>query len=55
MNVVIKDLTSGQITNYETEFVFIGAGGASLPLLQKQVLKNLNTLVVSSKWIILKM
>ncbi|EFS16116.1 MULTISPECIES: malate:quinone oxidoreductase [Staphylococcus] len=39
-NVVIKDLTSGQITNYETEFVFIGAGGASLPLLQKTGIKE---------------
>ena len=39
-NVVIKDLTSGQITNYETEFVFIGAGGASLPLLQKTCIKE---------------
>ena len=38
--VVIKDLTSGQITNYETEFVFIGAGGASLPLLQKTGIKE---------------
>lgn len=39
-NVVIKDLTSGQITNYETEFVFIGVGGASLPLLQKTGIKE---------------
>ncbi|MCT2013904.1 malate:quinone oxidoreductase [Staphylococcus capitis] len=39
-NVIIKDLTSGQITNYETEFVFIGAGGASLPLLQKTGIKE---------------
>lgn len=39
-NAVIKDLTSGQITNYETEFVFIGAGGASLPLLQKTGIKE---------------
>ncbi|WP_049388691.1 malate:quinone oxidoreductase [Staphylococcus capitis] len=39
-NVVIKDLTSGQITNYETEFVFIGTGGASLPLLQKTGIKE---------------
>lgn len=39
-NVVIKDLTSGQITNYETDFVFIGAGGASLPLLQKTGIKE---------------
>lgn len=39
-NVVIKDLTSGQIINYETDFVFIGAGGASLPLLQKTGIKE---------------
>lgn len=39
-NVVIKDLKSGQVTNYETQFVFIGAGGASLPLLQKTGIKE---------------
>lgn len=49
-----KDLKSGQVTHYETEFVFIGAGGASLPLLQKQVLKNLNTLVVSVSGLFLR-
>ena len=35
-HVVVKDLKSGQVTHYETEFVFIGAGGASLPLLQNR-------------------
>lgn len=39
-NVIIKDLKSGQVTNYETQFVFIGAGGASLPLLQKTGIKE---------------
>ncbi|MEJ7173979.1 malate:quinone oxidoreductase [Staphylococcus caprae] len=39
-HVVVKDLKSGQVTQYETEFVFIGAGGASLPLLQKTGIKE---------------
>ncbi|MBX5319402.1 malate:quinone oxidoreductase [Staphylococcus caprae] len=39
-HVVVKDLKSGQVTHYETEFVFIGAGGASLPLLQKTGIKE---------------
>ena len=39
-NVIIKDLTTGQEVTYETKFVFIGAGGASLPLLQKTGIKE---------------
>ncbi|HCG75357.1 MULTISPECIES: malate:quinone oxidoreductase [Staphylococcus] len=39
-HVVVKDLKSGQVIHYETEFVFIGAGGASLPLLQKTGIKE---------------
>ena len=38
--MTVKDLNSGQSHTYESEFVFIGAGGASLPLLQKQVSSN---------------
>lgn len=33
--VKVKDLTSGETTIYRSKFVFLGAGGASLPLLQK--------------------
>ncbi|RAA69592.1 malate:quinone oxidoreductase, partial [Burkholderia multivorans] len=33
--VKVKDLKTEETTTYITDFVFIGAGGASLPLLQK--------------------
>ncbi|MCG3402398.1 malate dehydrogenase (quinone) [Staphylococcus massiliensis] len=33
--VKVKDIVSNQTIVYESKFVFIGAGGASLPLLQK--------------------
>ena len=46
--VEVKNLANNQVTTYETDFVFIGAGGASLPLLQKLELKNLNISVASS-------
>lgn len=38
--VEVKNLTNNQTTTYETDFVFIGAGGASLPLLQKTGIKE---------------
>lgn len=38
--VEVKNLTNNQVTTYETDFVFIGAGGASLPLLQKTGIKE---------------
>lgn len=38
--VKVKDLTTGDIKIVESNFVFIGAGGASLPLLQKTGLKE---------------
>lgn len=38
--VEVKNLTNNQVTIYETDFVFIGAGGASLPLLQKTGIKE---------------
>lgn len=43
----MKDLKTDEVTIVESDFVFIGAGGASLPLLQKQVSRNLNILVDS--------
>ena len=42
----VKDLLTDDVTTYESDFVFIGAGGASYHL-QKQILKNLNTSAVS--------
>lgn len=38
--VTVKDLTSKEVQEIETKFVFIGAGGASLPLLQKTGIKE---------------
>lgn len=38
--VEVKNLTNNQVTTYETDFVFIGAGGASLPLIQKTGIKE---------------
>ncbi|MEB7434968.1 malate dehydrogenase (quinone) [Staphylococcus pasteuri] len=38
--VEVKNLANNQVTTYETDFVFIGAGGASLPLLQKTGIKE---------------
>ena len=34
-NVRVRDEMTGEMTDIETKFVFIGAGGGSLPLLQK--------------------
>ncbi|HDK7760710.1 TPA: malate dehydrogenase (quinone) [Staphylococcus aureus] len=38
--VKVKDLETNETTTYESDFVFIGAGGASLPLLQKTGIKQ---------------
>ncbi|MGK8517414.1 malate dehydrogenase (quinone) [Staphylococcus arlettae] len=38
--VKVKDLTTGEVKIVESKFVFIGAGGASLPLLQKTGIKE---------------
>ncbi|RIP37381.1 malate dehydrogenase (quinone) [Staphylococcus gallinarum] len=38
--VKVKDLTSNENKVFESDFVFIGAGGASLPLLQKTGIKE---------------
>ena len=38
--VKVKDLKTDEVTIVESDFVFIGAGGASLPLLQKTGIKE---------------
>ncbi|MBO1198678.1 malate dehydrogenase (quinone) [Staphylococcus simiae] len=38
--VEVKDLSNNKVSTYEADFVFIGAGGASLPLLQKTGIKE---------------
>ncbi|WP_324838018.1 malate:quinone oxidoreductase [Staphylococcus simulans] len=45
--VKVKDLKTEETTTYITDFVFIGAGGASLPLLQK----NTSARIETYRWI----
>ena len=52
--VKVKDLETNETTTYESDFVFIGAGGASLPLLQRLGLNNQNILVVSVSGLFLR-
>lgn len=37
-----KDLKTGNVFEEVTDYVFIGAGGAAIPLLQKQVSLKVN-------------
>ncbi len=53
----IKDLTSGETKYYSAKFVFIGAGGGSLPLLQKSGIpeaKNIGGFPVSGLFLVCK-
>ncbi len=53
--VLVKDLSSGQSKIIESKFVFIGAGGAALPLLQKTGIKEsqgYGGFPVSGQWLI---
>lgn len=45
--VKIKDLANNKVFTKEADHVFIGAGGGSIPLLQKLVSKKVNISVVS--------
>ena len=45
--VKIKDLANNKVFTKEAHHVFIGAGGGSIPLLQKLVSKKVNISVVS--------
>jgi malate dehydrogenase (quinone) len=47
-------LATGQKGKY-TKFVFIGAGGGSLPLLEKQMFQKEKVLAVSRKWTMAQM
>jgi malate dehydrogenase (quinone) len=52
--VKVKDLTSGKKRNRLTQFVFIGAGGGSLPLLEKSGIKEgkgFGGFPVSGQWL----
>jgi malate dehydrogenase (quinone) len=53
--VTVKDKTSGQKRNLNAKFVFVGAGGGALPLLQKsgiQESKGFGGFPVSGQWLV---
>jgi len=52
--IKVKDLSTGTKTNYETDFIFIGAGGGSLTLLLKSGIpegKSFGGFPVSGQWL----
>jgi malate dehydrogenase (quinone) len=54
-NVSIKDLATGQVRSNRAKFVFVGAGGGSLPLLQKASIpqaKGLGGFPIGGQWLI---
>ncbi|WP_306352865.1 malate:quinone oxidoreductase [Flavobacterium sp. '19STA2R22 D10 B1'] len=53
-SIVVKDLASNEKTKVKTKFVFIGAGGGSLPLLEKADIpegKGFGGFPVSGQWL----
>jgi L-2-hydroxyglutarate oxidase LhgO len=55
MEIKVTDLSSSQKKKIYTKFVFIGAGGGSLPLLEKQMFLKEKDMVVSCKWAMAEM
>ncbi len=54
---IIKNSQTGEIQKINAKFVFIGAGGAALPLLQKTGIENINGYAgfpVSGQWLVCK-
>ncbi len=54
-NVSIRDLASGEIRKNRAKFVFVGAGGGSLPLLQKAgipEIKGMGGFPIGGQWLI---
>jgi len=54
-NIEVKNLTTGRKRNIRTKFIFIGAGGGSLPLLEKSDIpesKGYGGFPVSGQWLI---
>ncbi len=54
-NIEVKNLTTGRKRNIKTKFIFIGAGGGSLPLLEKSDIpesKGYGGFPVSGQWLI---
>lgn len=54
-NVSIRDLASGEIRQNRAKFVFVGAGGGSLPLLQKAGIpeaRGLGGFPIGGQWLI---
>jgi malate dehydrogenase (quinone) len=51
----IKDLSTGEVRTNRTKFVFVGAGGGSLPLLQKSGIpeaKGLGGFPIGGQWLV---
>jgi malate dehydrogenase (quinone) len=54
-NIEVKNLTTGKKSSLQTPFIFIGAGGGSLPLLEKSDIpesKGYGGFPVSGQWLI---
>lgn len=54
-DIKIKDLATGEIRTNRTKFVFVGAGGGSLPLLQKSGIpeaKGLGGFPIGGQWLV---
>lgn len=54
-NVTIRDLATGELRRNRAKFVFVGAGGGSLPLLQKAGIpeaKGLGGFPIGGQWLI---
>lgn len=54
-NVKVVNKATGNIINYDTKFVFLGAGGGALPLLQKSGIKEgkgFGGFPVSGQWLV---
>lgn len=54
-NVIVKDLSNDSLIRFQTDFVFIGAGGAAINLLEKSGIpeaKNYGGFPVSGEWLV---
>lgn len=55
--IEVKDLETGEETRYTTAFIFIGAGGGSLPLLEKSDIpegRGYGGFPISGQWLVCK-
>lgn len=50
-HVTIKNVQSGEAQTIDAKYVFIGAGGGALKLLQKPVFRK-RTTMLASRWVV---